>query len=273
MKYILATISILLLFTGCENKEVNPPKIKIFYSFENFNYSKESIIFFEEKFNEILKIDNLIILEQYSDFYKKNSNYFINGKQKVKKLEKLIKELKNIKKDNEEILLLKKAEKAKKKEAIKIYKELAKKNNIKAQRELVKLYKYKNPSKALYWLEKLVLAEDIYSMKEYASANIYMIRPVIVQDLEKALSTYKRLAQLGELSSIMRLGNIYEYGYHKQIAPQNKEKSLEYYEKAAAKDYKIAQKKLFEIYSCKSCKPNRYNAKKAKILEEKLLEK
>ncbi len=273
MKYILATISILLLFTGCENKEVNPPKIKIFYSFENFNYSKESIIFFEEKFNEILKFDNLIILEQYSDFYKKNSNYFINGKQKVKKLEKLIKELKNIKKDNEEILLLKKAEKAKKKEAIKIYKELAKKNNIKAQRELVKLYKYKNPSKALYWLEKLVLAEDIYSMKEYASANIYMIRPVIVQDLEKALSTYKRLAQLGELSSIMRLGNIYEYGYHKQIAPQNKEKSLEYYEKAAAKDYKIAQKKLFEIYSCKSCKPNRYNAKKAKILEEKLLEK
>ncbi|PLY06333.1 MAG: hypothetical protein C0625_09345 [Arcobacter sp.] len=273
MKYILAIFSFILFFTGCENKQVKVPEVKTYYSIDKFNYSKENIAFFEEKFNEILQIDNPIILNEYSNFYKKNSNYFINGKQKVKTIEKRLKELRKTAKVNEELQLLEKAKKADKKEAIKIYKELAKKNNIKAQRELVKIYKYENPSESLYWLEKLVLAEDIYSMKEYASANIYMVRPIIVQDLKRALNIYNKLADMGELSSIMRLGNIYEYGYHKDVAPQDKEKALKYYELAASKDYEIAQRKLYEIYSCEKCKPNRYNPEKAKVLQKKLISK
>ncbi len=108
-------------------------------------------------------------------------------------------------------------------------------------------------------------------MKEYASANIYMVRPVIIQDLEKALKTYERLAELGELSSMVRLGNFYEYGYHKSIAPQDKEKALEYYEKAASKGYTIAKKKLYKIYSCKECKPDRYDQEKADALQKELI--
>jgi TPR repeat protein len=109
-------------------------------------------------------------------------------------------------------------------------------------------------------------------MKEYASSNIYMVRPILVQDLNKAINTYEELALIGELSSIMRLGNIYEYGYHKQVAPQDKNKSLEYYELAASKGYEIAQKKLLDIYSCKKCIPNRYNQEKAKKLQKQLVE-
>lgn len=271
MKYILFFLSIFLFFTGCQNSNIDIPSLKTYNSFDKFNYSKEDITFFEKEFENILSIENIEILKQYKEFYKKNSNYFLNGKQK---LETIINRISKLEKDidtNSDLQLLEKAKHVNKKEAIKIYKDLAKKNNLQAQRELVEIYKINSPTKSLQWLEKLVENEDIYSMKEYASANIYMVRPIIVQDLEKALSTYERLSELGELSSTMRLGNIYEYGYHKQIAKQDKEESLKYYELAASKNYEIAQNKLYKIYSCKKCKPNRYNPKRAKELQKILI--
>lgn len=271
MKYILVILSIFLFFTGCQNSNIDIPNLKTYNSFDKFNYSKENINFFEKEFENILSIENIEILKQYKKFYKKNSNYFLNGKQKLETITNRISKLEKNIDVKSDLQLLEKAKQADKKEAIKIYKELAKKNNLQAQRELVDIYKINNPEESLKWLEKLVENEDIYSMKEYASANIYMVRPIIVQDLEKALSTYERLSKLGELSSTMRLGNIYEYGYHKQIAQQDKEKSLEYYELAASKNYKIAQKKLYKIYSCKKCKPNRYNPKRAKELQKILI--
>ncbi|WP_143145199.1 tetratricopeptide repeat protein [Arcobacter sp. LA11] len=274
MKYILFIFSIFLFFTGCQNNDVEIPNLKTYNSFDKFNYTKEDITFFEKEFENILSIENVEILKQYEQFYSKNSNYFLNGKQKVQTLKQKIEKLKKDKDSNSDLYLLQKAKKIikeDKKETIKIYKQLAKRGNIKAQRELVEIYKINNPSIALKWLEKLVESNDIASMKEYASANIYMVRPVIVQDLKKALETYEKLAEFGELSSIMRLGNIYEYGYHKEVAPKDKEKSLEYYELAASKNYEIAQKKLYEIYSCKKCKPDRYNPEKAKVLQKILV--
>lgn len=271
MKYILVILSIFIFFTGCQNSNIDMPNLKTYNSFDKFNYSKEDITFFEKEFENILSIENIEILKQYKKFYKKNSNYFLNGKQKLETITNRISRLEKNIDTKSDLQLLKKAKEADKKEAIKIYKELAKKNNLQAQRELVEIYKINNPEESLKWLEKLVENEDIYSMKEYASANIYMVRPILVQDLEKALITYERLSKLGELSSTMRLGNIYEYGYHKQIAKQDKEKSLEYYELAASKNYKIAQKKLYKIYSCKKCKPNRYNPKREKELQKILI--
>jgi len=271
MKYILSIFSILILFTGCQKKDIQTPNLKAYNSFDKFNYTKEDIAFFEKEFENILSIENIEILKLYQKFYTKNSNYFLNGKQKVASLNNKIYELKKNIDIKSDLYLLKKAKKADKKETIKIYKKLAKKNNIKAQRELVEIYKIDNPDRALQWLEKLVNTNDIHSMKEYASANIYMVRPVIIQDLKKALITYKELAKKGELSSMMRLGNIYEYGYHKEVAKQDKKRALEYYEQAASKGYLIAQKKLYEIYSCEKCKPNRYNPQKAKELQKTLI--
>ncbi len=264
MRFFLFSIFIIFIFLGCQSNTSSTPVLKKIYSFNNFNYSKEQIAFFEQEFENILNIENPKILEEYTSFYKKNASYFLNGSMKVKRLQEKI-DLLNSKKD-ETLLKLEKAKTKKRKEAIKIYNDLAKEGNIKAQRELVEAYKINHPEIALELLEKLVEQEDIQSMKDYASANIYMIRPVIVQNLEKALATYKKLAQKGELSSIMRLGNIYEYGYHKDIAKQDKKKALKYYELAASKGYLIAQKKLYEIYSCKTCKPNRYHEEKAKKL-------
>jgi len=51
----------------------------------------------------------------------------------------------------------------------------------------------------------------------------------------------------------------------------DKKRSLEYYELAASKNYPIAIKKLYEIYSCEKCIPDRYNAKKAEELKKKLM--
>ncbi len=271
MRYILSIFSIFLFFTGCQNSNVEIPNLKTYNSFDKFNYTKEDISFFEKEFENILNIENIETLKQYEKFYTENSNYFLNGKQKVASLNNKIYKLEKSIDTKSDLFLLEEAKKAEKKEAIKIYKELAKRNNIKAQRELVEIYKIENPEISLYWLEKLVETNDIHSMKEYASANIYMVRPVIVQDLEKALNTYEDLAEKGELSSIMRLGNIYEYGYHKEVAKQDKEKALEYYEQAASKGYLIAQKKLYKIYTCEKCKPNRYNPEKAKALQKVLV--
>lgn len=275
MKYILFFFSIIFLFTGCFNKQDITPTIQKYTSINKFDYSKQSIIFFENEFKNILKIKNINILEEYTNFYTKNKNYFLNGKQKVEELKSRLKNLQIPQDITSTNYLLKKAKKTlitNKKEAIKIYKKLANKNNIKAQRELVEIYKISNPALSLKWLEKLVENRDIYSMKEYASSNIYMVRPILVQNLKKAINTYEELADFGELSSIMRLGNIYEYGYHKQVAPQDKNKSLEYYELAGSKGYEVAQKKLLDIYSCKNCIPSRYNEEKAKKLQELLVQ-
>lgn len=269
MRFFLLSIFIVFIFNACQSKETTIPTLKKVHSFNNFDYSKEQIIFFEEEFKNILSIENPTILAEYLSFYTKNQSYFLNGKEKIEKIKEKISLLKN--KKDKIVSKLQEAKTKEEKEAIKIYKELAKEGNIKAQRELVQSYKINNPELALKLLEKLVEQEDIQSMKEYASANIYMVRPVIVQDLKKALQTYERLAQLGELSSMMRLGNFYEYGYHKSVAPQDKEKSLEYYEEAASRGYTIAKKKLYEIYSCKECKPDRYDQEKADALQKELI--
>ena len=277
MKTLLLSFFIILTFNGCFFSSLKKDELKKeinLYSYEQFNYSKKQIKYFEKEFNNILAINNPSILKAYAEFYEKNSSYFINGEQKVKEL---LKKISTYKITEPTLLKLQKANEANMKESIKIYKDLSKQGNIKAKRELVEIYKITNPNYALKLLEELVALEDIKSMKDYASANIYMIRPVIVQDLKKALKTYKRLDELGELSSTMRLGNFYEYGYHKSVAPKNKALSLQYYEKAALQNYFPAIKKLFEIYSCKNCPSNRYDEKRAKqlqkILQKKLDEK
>lgn len=277
MKALLLSFFIILTFNGCFFSSLKKDELKKeinLYSYEQFNYSKKQIKYFEKEFENILAINNPNILKAYAKFYEKHSSYFINGEQKVKKL---LKKASTYKTTEPVLLKLQKANKTNMKESIKIYEELSKQGNIKAKRELVEIYKITNPNYALKILEELVALEDIKSMKDYASANIYMIRPIIVQDLKKALKTYKKLDELGELSSTMRLGNFYEYGYHKSVAPKNKTLSLQYYEKAALQNYFPAIKKLFEIYSCKACPSKRYDENKAnklqKILKQKLDEK
>lgn len=270
MKTLLLTFFIILTFNGCffssSEKDELIKKIDI-YSYSEFNYSKEQIDYFENEFENILAINNPSVLKGYAEFYEKHSSYFINGEQKV---EKLLNKISSFKTTEPTLLKLKKADDAKIKDSIKIYEELSKQGNIKAKRELVEIYKITNPDYALKILEELVELRDIKSMKDYASANIYMIRPVIVQDLKKALETYEKLDELGELSSIMRLGNFYEYGYHKSVAPQDRDLSLEYYEKAASENYLPAIKKLFEIYSCDDCTPDRYDEDRANELRKQL---
>lgn len=131
--------------------------------------------------------------------------------------------------------------------------------SIKEQREFAKKYKYTNPEKSIYWYEKLVLENDIESIDEYAYANLYMINPIIIQDVKKAVKLYEKLAKQNHESSLMRLANIYEYGYFKNEVPIDKQKALEYYKQASDLNYTPAQKKLVKIYLCKECNDKRYN--------------
>lgn len=131
--------------------------------------------------------------------------------------------------------------------------------SIKEQREFAKKYKYTNPEKSIYWYEKLALENDIESIDEYAYANLYMINPIIIQDVKKAVKLYEKLAKQNHESSLMRLANIYEYGYFKNEVPIDKQKALEYYKQASNMNYTPAQKKLVKIYLCKECNDNRYN--------------
>ncbi len=265
MRFFLISIFIIFTFNGCEINKPSSPSINKIFSYNNFNYSKEEIKFFETEYIKILNIDNPNVLEEYLSFYDKNYSYFLNGKQKVKNLKEKIRLLR---KQNKETITKK----------YKIHdnpltlnKELAKKGNIKARRALVRAYKTEHPELSLKILQKLVKDEDIKSMKDYARANMYKIRPVQKKDVKKAIEIYKKLASFGELSSIMKLGNFYEYGYHKEIIPLDTNKSLEYYNKAASKGYILAKKKLYKIYSCKACKPNRYDEAKANVLQRELI--
>ena len=267
MKNIYLISFIFFIFTACQNKQENIKTNDLSHHLNNFSYQKNQIQKLENTFKDIVKSKNIILLKEYKKFYKENTSYFINGKNKVKNLNKAIKKLENKKN------LRKKLNKDK---SIKSYKELAKQGNIKAQRYLVDFYKYSNTKESLKWLEILVKNNDIKSMKDYASANIYMIKPVQKQDIKKALKVYEKLAHFGELSSIMNLANLYEYNYHKKYIKQDKQKALKYYEKASNKNYINAQKKLLKIYLCKECKPNRYDLKKAnslkKVLERNILQ-
>lgn len=256
MKFFLTSFFILLIFTGCEKTNLQAP-LKTYHDFNNFDYSKEAITFYEQEFENILTIDNAQILKEYYKFYDKNSSYFVNGKQKASKLLNKYLNLRANKNENST-------------KDIKELHELAKKDNIKALRALVEYYKIESPKKSLEYLEKLVSLKDIKSMKDYASANIYINRPILTQDIKTAIKTYEELGKLGELSAIMRLGNIYEYGYHKSIAEKDLDKALEYYEDAASKGYTPALKKLHKIYSCEKCDGDRYNIKKAKEIEHTL---
>jgi TPR repeat protein len=270
MKYILVLLSIIFFFTGCLNTPETKPSLKKYSMFTSFDYSQEAIIFFEKEFQNILQTNDKNILKQYLSIYKQNANYFINSKQKIELLEKKFVLLKTTTDENSDLFLLEQAKISSKRDAIKIYKKLANKNNIKAQRELVEIYKYLNPKESLKWLKKLVQNNDIKSMKEYASANIYMIKPIQTQNIKEAVITYEKLAKMGELSSMMRLGNIYEYGYHKPTIKKDKQKALKYYIQAANKDYENAQIKLIKIYSCKKCKGNRFNLQKANDIKKEL---
>ena len=261
MKNIYLSLVIFFIFTACQNKQENIKTNDLSHHLNNFSYQKNQIQKLENSFKDIVKSKNIILLKEYKKFYKENTSYFINGKNKVKYLNKAIKKLENKKN------LRKKLNKDK---SITSYKELAKQGNIKAQRYLVDFYKYSNTKESLKWLEILVKNNDIKSMKDYASANIYMIKPVQKQDIKKAVKVYEKLAILGELSSIMNLANIYEYSYHKKYIKQDKQKALKYYEEASNKNYINAQKKLLKIYLCKQCKPNRYDLKKANSLKKVL---
>lgn len=270
MKYILVLLSITFFFSGCLNTQVTKPSLKKHSVFASFDYSKEAIRFFEKEFQDILQTNDKKILTQYLNIYKQNADYFINSKQKIELLEKKLILLKTTTNKNSDLYLLEKAKVSSKKDAINIYIKLADKNNIKAQRELVEIYKYLNPKESLKWLKKLVQNHDIKSMKEYASANIYMIKPIQTQNIKEAVTTYEKLAKMGELSSMMRLGNIYEYGYHKPTIKKDKQKALKYYIQAANKDYENAQIKLIQIYSCKKCVGNRFNLQKAIDIKKEL---
>ena len=271
MKNIYLIITFVLLFTACANKVPQKSNIELvqnFYYIDDFIYKKEQISFFEKEFHRILKLNNKKILQEYANFYRNNQSYFINALEKAKQLENRIKKNKVHYVKNSHKELLTKALSSNKKDAIKIYLKLAKEDNIFAKRELARIYKISDPIKSVFWYEKLILDNDIKSIKDYAYANIYMIRPIIVQNVKKAVQLYEKLEQLGETSALMNLGNIYEYGYFKDDFPQDKEKSLQYYEKAAKKDYTNAQRKLAQIYLCKECEAKRYNKEKGlKLLE------
>ena len=262
MKNIYLLLTLLLLVTGCAENQPKTPEIKEtknFYFPDEFIYKKEQILFFEKEFNRILKLNNKELLQTYADFYKRNESYFTNGLEKAQMIEDKIKKDKMIYIKNSHKSLLTKALSTNKEDAIKIYLKLAEENNIFAQRELAEIYKISDPIKSIFWYEKLISNNDIKSMKDYAYANIYMIRPIIVQNVKRAVSIYEELEKLGEVSVLMHLGNIYEYGYFKDDIPQNREKALEYYKKASSKNYTNAQKKLSQIYLCKSCEGNRFN--------------
>lgn len=99
MRFFLLSIFIVFIFNGCQNNEPTAPTLKKIHSFNNFDYSKEQVEFFEKEFTNILSIENPTILENYLLFYETNRSYFLNGKQKVEKLKEkiaLLKEEKNI---------------------------------------------------------------------------------------------------------------------------------------------------------------------------------
>ncbi len=294
MRNIYLIVTLLILFVGCSSKVFQAPleeeKIltkkenKDFYLIDEFIYKKDQIIFFEKLFDRIKKLENKETLQRYADFYRKNYSYFVNGLLKAKILEDKINQNKSIDIQDPHKKLLTKALSSNKEDAIKIYLQLAKEDNIFAQRELAEIYKIDDPIKSIYWYKKLISNNDIKSIKDYAYANIYMIRPIIIQDVKRAVELYESLEELGEVSTLMHLGNIYEYGFFKNDFPQDKAKALEYYKKAAKKDYTNAQKKLSKIYLCEKCVGNRFNKEEGikllKILiskgdkeSEKILEK
>ncbi len=272
MRNAIFLIVSLFLFTACSNKEVQKSSIKQIkqkqrvsknhYYIEEFIYKKEQIEFFEKDFENVLILDDKKLLEKFASFYKSNASYFKNSSLKVSLLEKRIKQISNENIEDEHKILLTKALSSSKKEALSIYEKLAHNENIFAQRELAEIYKYENKLKSIFWYKKLIQNNDIKSIKEFAFANLHMISPVVVQDTKKAIALYEKLDSLGEVSGLVHLGNIYEHGYFKNEVSINKVKALNYFEKAAAKDYTPAQKKLVKIYLCEKCKGNRYNKEK-----------
>lgn len=278
MKYILLFIWAIFLLTACSSKEPEKQEIvektqeKNYHFVEEFIYKKEQIIFFEKEYENILKIKNKKLLQEFANFYKKNSSYFINGEYKAKNLENKILELNNEKLSSHKQLLTK-ALSVNKNDAIQIYEKLAYEGNIFAQRELAEIYKYDNKLKSIFWYKKLIENNDIKSIKDFAFANLRMVSPVVVQDVKRAVKLYEKLDSLGEVSGLVHLGNIYEYEYYKDEIPMDKQKALKYFEKAAAKDYTPAQKKLVKIYLCETCQGDRYNKEKGMKLLNILVEK
>lgn len=277
MKLILFVLSIIYLITGCSTKEPkkeisNIQKAKEYYFVEEFIYKKKQIEYFEKEFENILSSNNLEVLKKFKNFYKTNSSYFLNS---FKKIELLEEKIDNIEKTNTNShrYLLTKALSANKQEAVKIYEKLANEGNIFAMRELANIYKYDNKVLSIIWFEKLVEKNDIQSIKDYAFANLHMVSPILVQNVKKAVELYERLDLLGEVSGLVHLGNIYEYGYFKNEFPIDKQKALKYFEKAANQNYTPAQKKLAKIYLCEECEGARYNKEKGIEILKKLTSK
>lgn len=281
MKNMIFFIMAVFLLTACANKEL-PKKtdiktlekqkhFKSHYYMEEFTFEKKQIEFFEKEYENILKINEKELLEKFVSFYKKHSSYFKNSHLKIKNLEKKIKQISNKEIENKNKNLLIKALSLPQKDAINIYEKLALNGNIFAQRKLAEIYKYENKLKSIFWYKKLIENNDIKSIKDFAFANLHMISPVVVQNTKRAVKLYEKLDELGEASGLVYLANIYEYGYFKNDVPIDKTKALKYYEKAANKEYVPAYKKLAKIYSCKNCKPNRYDKQKALIFKNKLL--
>jgi len=277
MKFILFILSVIYLITGCSTKEPKKEishidKGKNYYFVEEFIYKKNQIDYFEKEFENILNSNNLEVLKKFKNFYETNSSYFLNGFKKVALLEEKIENFDTSNKNSHRYLLTK-ALSVDKQEAIKIYEKLAKEDNIFAMRELANLYKYDNKVLSIIWFEKLVEKNDIQSIKDYAFANLRMVSPIIVQNVKKAVELYEKLDSLGEVSGLVHLGNIYEYGYFKDEFPLDKQKALKYYEKAAKQNYTPAQKKLAKIYLCQECEEDRYNKEKGIEILKKLTSK
>lgn len=282
MRTTYLLITLLFILVGCGNnqpqiskpiskpiakpisKTITKSKLKttpdiIFHDISEFIYKKNQIVFFEKQFDKILKLKNKDSLQKYANFYRKNASYFINGKLKAKALEKRRINLDNLDNSNSHKVLLTKALSLGSKDSIAIYERLAKEGNIFAKRELAEIYKYDNKLKSVFWYKNLIENNDIESIKYFAFANLHMVNPIIVQDTKKAVKLYEKLDSLGEVSGLVHLGNIYEYGYFKNDFPVDKKKSLKYFQKAAKKGYTPAQKKLTKIYLCEKCKGDRYN--------------
>jgi len=277
MKFILFVLSVIYLVTGCSTKEPKKEishldKGKNYYFVEEFIYKKKQIDYFEKEFENILNSNNLEVLKKFKNFYATNSSYFLNGFKKVSLLEDKIENFDSPNKNSHRYLLTK-ALSVDKQEAIKIYEKLAKEENIFAMRELANLYKYDNKVLSIIWFEKLVEKNDIQSIKDYAFANLRMVSPIIVQNVKKAVELYEKLDSLGEVSGLVHLGNVYEYGYFKDEFPLDKQKALKYYEKAAKQNYTPAQKKLAKIYLCQECEGDRYNKEKGIKVLKKLTSK
>ncbi|RXJ86188.1 tetratricopeptide repeat protein [Arcobacter sp. CECT 8985] len=151
-----------------------------------------------------------------------------------------------------------------------IFKKDIEQNNIIIFRKLVDYYKFKNKKLAQKYLTKAIEAGDIKS--KFDQINLIYLRRHAT--LNKAIEALKEMSDNGNIKATMKLADIFYYPSYKYKQLKNPELGIKYFEKAINLGDEIgALNSLYNIYSCKSCKENLFDLKKAKHYAELLAQK